>query len=1199
MTKNEAHSGTDAVEGGPVDSGRRQIERLYLSGGSNRAALGAVGAIAYLIHAGHWKDVEEVVSVSGGSLLNGMLAAYYEEISGDDAHDDDDEETFDALKTFVERLEADRLVPWATWRRLLISLIVVAGLIALVWLMLAATGVVGPARLSDAPWSVLAALGSPFLLLRTIRWGSGRYTADYAANLAQCPGVMLEEMETRRLHVICATGLSEGKPYYFFIGGAKEHKPEPSWGRVIDADYALQEAMAASASLPGASTVKAPEHDKQYGIRETLIDGGSSGNFGQQFNEPLERRWTQKARDYADGQREDVPDRVLIKRELGVDAGFPMKPESVLGRFLGRHSYLARLVRWLQVSNEAVYANDLTDFERDRLVQLCSWAHVDRVGNVRDDVGRQNLAGRRSPGERRLDDLRRRTARVPKFRPSPLQVAEAITTGVLATMSTLSEPDEQVLDPPEAVEATLEEIGQSLGLGQRLIDAWRSGGRTAFFELQPAPFAISHGGLGQEATKEDKAIERLSREAYVMAVKEGFTCLQVDVEVGIVDGRTTLVSDHSGFGRGRARKVSDLKAHPTLQSLLDDHERFPVPDPVTGGGVFWNIEIKSKRGEDQLCAILEKEDEANRLHRISISSPFQRRMLNRLREKYPELATNESLTEGALFGYNLLWHKDVDRAAGVQLPKRFGLKRGIVDRKRKQGRYVQAWVAETEKESYDLRRHGVSGVIADDPLLAKRAAATAAKGPLLEHPRISLFEETATSWDADQGTILLATASPRELAPIQAGPEFQAIHAVVDETGPTWAVHELSHATNASLQAAIRRTKPTILHIAGRGSVYQGILLEDEYDAADGISVSGLVDALDDGCKLVVLSAANADQLAAELADRGISTVSLSADVTDRAARGLAGPLYRALLSGHVANLEDVVAITARSTDPIKLHDERRKIPSHVRGPDPVVRRRVIGGPMDEVDVEETDGIGLNEREGVWWTFNGVAQRSAHSLAAPPVGRKSFTVAAWVRREMPSRGRQWFADTRIEGGVGGDTHGWLFGFLGSGELLFSLSGTENDWSTHWERSDYVDWRGNKTDEKHLRPSVNAYRNPTTIIRDDDWHLVAARVRFDFAPAERGFPSVTEVTLFIDGEIASGPWKPRRPWAGGVTGHSLLIGTGSDNKYSPQSFDGDVSDLGVVYRDLSDEEIRRLAEAGPQSEEAHAEWTARTTSSANA
>ena len=47
--------------------------RLLLSGGGNRAMVGCAGAIAYLAQHGWWDSIDEVVSVSGGSITNASL----------------------------------------------------------------------------------------------------------------------------------------------------------------------------------------------------------------------------------------------------------------------------------------------------------------------------------------------------------------------------------------------------------------------------------------------------------------------------------------------------------------------------------------------------------------------------------------------------------------------------------------------------------------------------------------------------------------------------------------------------------------------------------------------------------------------------------------------------------------------------------------------------------------------------------------------------------------------------------------------------------------------------------------------------------------------------------------------------------------------------------------------------------------------
>ena len=47
--------------------------RLMLSGGGHRAMIGGIGAILYLVQANWWPRVDEVISVSGGSVTNAAL----------------------------------------------------------------------------------------------------------------------------------------------------------------------------------------------------------------------------------------------------------------------------------------------------------------------------------------------------------------------------------------------------------------------------------------------------------------------------------------------------------------------------------------------------------------------------------------------------------------------------------------------------------------------------------------------------------------------------------------------------------------------------------------------------------------------------------------------------------------------------------------------------------------------------------------------------------------------------------------------------------------------------------------------------------------------------------------------------------------------------------------------------------------------
>ena len=191
--------------------------------------------------------------------------------------------------------------------------------------------------------------------------------------------------------------------------------------------------------------------------------------------------------------------------------------------------------------------------------------------------------------------------------------------------------------------------------------------------------------------------------AYERAYELGFRIFQVDV---VAVAEDELLSMHSVFGRKRRLESGELSAAraaagddvPTLRELM---ERFT--------DVRWNVELKSVRCIDPLVVVL---TELPDRRSVCVSAPFHTRLLRRLRRRFPDLATNTSLLEGALCGRNLLPWRQVD-ADGVQLFRWFATP-GVVRRHTMAGRGVQAWPVDDLTTARRLRRRGVSGFIVND-----------------------------------------------------------------------------------------------------------------------------------------------------------------------------------------------------------------------------------------------------------------------------------------------------------------------------------------------------------------------------------------------------------------------------------------------------------------------------------------------------
>lgn len=315
--------------------------RLLLSGGSHRATLGALGAIGYFLWSeqhlepedsrpDRWTDINEIVSVSGGSLLNASLAGHTSTV----------EETQSRLKEIRGRLVRDGLLPHRTTRRVAITLTAVIVAVALVWILLAAFGIVGPDVLSTSPWSVLIALAILPATITAARRLGGAYQRDFLDEIIGSAGTAIESVVSTRRHIICSSGLASGLPYYFTVGGEPF---EPVYGTALDTGYSLGDAAAASTALPGLGRVRAPKELR----REVLVDGGVSGGFGEQVTTTIRRRPQDTWRSDGDW--------------FAVDAVRHLTSNSKVSQLAQSVSMLTLLGRWLKVSLEATYVNDLLD----------------------------------------------------------------------------------------------------------------------------------------------------------------------------------------------------------------------------------------------------------------------------------------------------------------------------------------------------------------------------------------------------------------------------------------------------------------------------------------------------------------------------------------------------------------------------------------------------------------------------------------------------------------------------------------------------------------------------------------------------------------------------------------------------------------------------------------------------------------------
>ncbi|BAN01051.1 glycerophosphodiester phosphodiesterase family protein [Ilumatobacter coccineus] len=218
-----------------------------------------------------------------------------------------------------------------------------------------------------------------------------------------------------------------------------------------------------------------------------------------------------------------------------------------------------------------------------------------------------------------------------------------------------------------------------------------------FFECAEPLMLVSHAGDTASGASSG------SMTAYRRAAELGFRAFQVDVVAAPDD---TLLSMHAVFGRKRG----------FLSGTLADTRELAGADVPTLSELFaefpearWNIELKSVQCEDALVALIERYPHRERL---CVSAPFHTRVLRRLRRRFPDLATNASLLEGALIGFDLVfWRRRA--AQGVQL---FApIARGWVIRRNVQrGVAVHVWTVNDAAAARAFRAAGATGLVVDD-----------------------------------------------------------------------------------------------------------------------------------------------------------------------------------------------------------------------------------------------------------------------------------------------------------------------------------------------------------------------------------------------------------------------------------------------------------------------------------------------------
>lgn len=408
--------------------------RLFLSGGGHRATIGSAGAICALVDLGNWNEVTEVISVSGGSVTNAALVRGNSSKHSRDlptaADSSPEGDPRPALKELIDRLLSDRASLVATPTRIAIMAFFVLSFAFLALGFAAALGL-GSLRL---PTALVLLLGvfTPFFVVTLFRQGLGWLWSDIVKELVDGREVALAPSKAQRRYLFCASGLSSGVPYYFWVQG---DAPTVTWGELLQSGYSLHDAVLASTSLPGVGAVRAPSELHN----EVLVDGGVSGIFGQQREVPFERH----AKDTFRGEVQRV----------AIDAGRHSVAYKQGMSPLTRLSILFALSRWLKASLEATYINDLGDFKGGHLVRLC------RDPSMFPTAGVHGAA---------LDRAREETSKLGLFGVNKATTVDALISGYVATTLAF-QPSVSSSD----VLVGLTSAGTALGLGDSLTLRWQ------------------------------------------------------------------------------------------------------------------------------------------------------------------------------------------------------------------------------------------------------------------------------------------------------------------------------------------------------------------------------------------------------------------------------------------------------------------------------------------------------------------------------------------------------------------------------------------------------------------------------------------------------------------------------------------------------------------------------------------------------
>lgn len=340
---------------------------VALAGGGVRAAMYSLGALMYLVDSGYCQHVTEMSSVSGGSITNAFIG---QRINFQKAHEHPGE--FDHVaKDLARTLTEKSLLPVG---RIIAAYVTVAvlELLALhyIWVRLD-LGWLG--SLSRALVVVASLLLFGVLWMLRGAYLSIRLNRLLFSNDSSAP-TTISTLKSDTTHVICATDLNSGQPFYF-TNFADCVMGNYRWGFWKCEGLPLTSAVRASAAFPAAFPPRwlrlskasradaAVDNVRQRITDETppesvfLVDGGVWNNIATSWFEedrPLSALYT--------GKVQFPPKRLLV-----VNATAPFRRRTtlpLLGLPFGELVGLTRVIDILLSSTIAPRVTSLTDWQR-------------------------------------------------------------------------------------------------------------------------------------------------------------------------------------------------------------------------------------------------------------------------------------------------------------------------------------------------------------------------------------------------------------------------------------------------------------------------------------------------------------------------------------------------------------------------------------------------------------------------------------------------------------------------------------------------------------------------------------------------------------------------------------------------------------------------------------------------------------------